>query len=197
MRLRMFVATAFAVPLLAACGGGSDAGHAHSSHAATPLAASSAPASSAPPTFTGPVIKGASYALVLPASSKPFNGITDWSKGFEHGWNLTGYLSEAPCDCKETNDAQGLNDLVKERTRHDQRDYTRIQRGEDVTLDGYRFAHVAGSGGPSGQEYIDDYVTYYAGRSLDFQFVISGNAARYAKIEAQVAQILATLQLKG
>jgi len=191
-----------AVPLLGGCGSAAgDDGSAGGPRPAPGTTAASAPvtpASSTPPAPTGPVIDGASYSIVLPAKSKVVKGAVEWSRAFERGWNLEGQLIEAPCGCRTANDDAGLDRLVEERTRHDKLSYADVRRAADVTIAGYRFAHVTASGhSADGGDHVDDYVAWYAGRSLDFAFTIHGAGARYAKLRALVDQSLATVRLKS
>jgi len=207
VRLRTILATALAVPLLAACGGGSTGKAAGPSTPGTPTTTASTAAPSSPPVPHGPVLTGSSYSIALPPGTTiaKHNNVA-WSRSFQRKkdalYDIDGIILEDSCDCQATDDAAGLSRLAKQAIRSQKVVNTDVRRVADVTLAGQRFAHVTSfhaappGSGHAYDTYIDEFETYHAGRTLDIKVTLMGTKARHADLETLLSQSLATLRLK-
>lgn len=204
MRLRLIVATALAVPFLAACGGTSSTADPRGttpssvgSDAALPTSTSSAPAPATTAGPTGPVLDGQTFTMTLPAGGHvDKDHLVAWSHSWDMGddWSLDGVVTEQSCggsDCAEDTAATRaqearflLQDLRTEREK----------RLPDVTVGGITMVHTRGGTGKSANE---EYGVQYQGRDYCFDFEINLGAAPRRHAEALIQQILATITFKG
>lgn len=213
MRLRLIVltvATALAVPFLAACGSSADgrttAGSGPDDPASTTTTAAAPVPTSSAPVPQGPVLSGSSYSIVLPAGSViDTDDNFPWSHSFHRTkdalYDIDGIILEDSCDCRAIGDATGLSRLAHQAIRSQKVTNTEVRRVADVTLAGQRFAHVTSyhaappGSGHAYDTYVDEYETYYAGRTLDIKVTLMGTKTRHAELETLLAQSLATLRL--
>lgn len=207
MHLRMiFIAltVAWMTPILAGCHTSTVSSRAGSASSG----AVSDPASSSPPTPHGPVLVGSTYAIASPPGSviDTTSGLS-WSRSFARQKkdleDITGVVMEPRCGCRAIASNAGLDRLAKDAARAQKVTHTEVRRDSDLTLAGHRFAHVSSfeaalAGiGEAYDTYVDEFVTYYAGRTLDITFTLRGTSTEHAELKALVTQSLSTLQLKG